>query len=227
MRSSFLLFFALLVQPLLKAENAITNVIVETYYISDNNDATDTIGGGLEAGSKTYRVYIQMLPGYKLKKIFGIKGHPLKIKSSAVFFNNKSRDKFHFGYQFTPYSLKENTVALDTWLTIGQTTPIGPKTYFGVLKSQDRDGSIIGGKNNDGGSAEMAGGLLVNSDPLAGIPLTTSDGMDTMKALPTNWNSSGFNDKVTNVDSSIFGTAKASLSFESEDVFLQNSSFYI
>jgi hypothetical protein len=38
------------------AQDAIKNVIVETYYVSDANDATDTTGGILEPGSKTYSI---------------------------------------------------------------------------------------------------------------------------------------------------------------------------
>jgi hypothetical protein len=48
---------------------------------------------------------------------------------------------------------------------------------WGVLKSADTDGSIVGGVNNDGGSAGIPGGLLVNYEPIIGLPLTTADGL--------------------------------------------------
>ena len=35
-------------------------VYIEKYYVSDANDATDTTGGILPAGSTTYRVYVDM-----------------------------------------------------------------------------------------------------------------------------------------------------------------------
>ena len=54
------------------------------------------------------------------------------------FFNNKQ-----YGETFAKDILKtkygKNTVALDTWLTLGQTTRTQAKTYFGVLKSEDDD----------------------------------------------------------------------------------------
>jgi hypothetical protein len=53
----------------------------------------------------------------------------------------------------------------------------GTTLRLGVLKEEDTDGSLVGGANNDGGSAGIDGGLLVNNDPLAGIPLTTADGL--------------------------------------------------
>lgn len=42
-------------------------LIVEPYYVADEADAANTDGGpGLTAGMKVYRVYADMLPGYKL-----------------------------------------------------------------------------------------------------------------------------------------------------------------
>lgn len=42
-------------------------VIVEKYYVADANDAADEDGGtNLPAGSTTYRVFVDMLDGYKL-----------------------------------------------------------------------------------------------------------------------------------------------------------------
>ncbi|MBK8340925.1 MAG: hypothetical protein IPK99_13415 [Flavobacteriales bacterium] len=44
---------AFFIGTLAMGQNDIENVVVETYYISDANDATDTIGGGL-AGRLTH-----------------------------------------------------------------------------------------------------------------------------------------------------------------------------
>ena len=79
---------ALFIATAAQSQDAIKKVIVETYYVSDANDATDTTGGILESGSKTYRIYIQMKPGCKLTKIYGDNNHKLKIASTANFFNN-------------------------------------------------------------------------------------------------------------------------------------------
>ena len=126
----------------------IKKVFVETYYISDSYDATDTIGGGIPTGSKTYRVYLQLEKGSKLQKIYGDVNHALIINSTENFFNNLS-DGQTFGKDFNKNRLLENTVALDSWLTLGQTTKNAAKTYFGVPKTYDQSGSFIGGANND------------------------------------------------------------------------------
>ena len=204
------------------SQDAIKKVIVETYYISDANDATDTIGGYLEPGSITYRIYVQMKPGCSILKIYGDNNHDLKFSSTANFFNNLDRGKT-FAKDINKSNYNSNTVALDTWLTLGETTKKSINTYFGILKAQDNDGSFIGGINNDGGSAGITNGLLINNDALAGIPLTTSDGMDTLANVPTNWSDYGFIDLISGVDSTIFGSAKIGNSFISKDAYILNS----
>jgi hypothetical protein len=214
---------ALFIAASVHAQDAIKKVIVETYYVSDANDATDTIGGFLEQSSKTYRVFIQLQKGCKLTAIYGDANHALKFSSTANFFNNLDRGKT-FGKDIVKSNLSNNTVALDSWLTLGQTsTTKNATTYFGVLKSSDTDGSFIGGMNNDGGSAGISGGLLVNNDPLAGVPLTDADGMDTLSNVPANWFSLGFVDLISGVDSTIFGNAKQSSEFISHNAQLRNS----
>jgi hypothetical protein len=164
------------------AQNDIENVVVETYYVADANDATDTIGGGVPACSRTYRVYIDLCTGCGLRMIYGSADHALWISSTAPIFNHLDRGRT-YGHEMNNGALDEGTVALDSWLSMGAAT----NQKYGILKADDPDGSIVGGANNDGGSAEVAGGLLANNDPAAGIPLTERDGLvplDGGSALP-------------------------------------------
>ena len=213
----------LVIATSLHAQDVIKKVIVENYYISDNKDATDTTGGILQAGSTTYRIYVQLQKGYKLSAIYGDANHALKISSTANFFNNVDRGKT-FGKDIVKSFLANNTAALDSWITIGQaTTKKNGMTYFGVLKSQDKNGSFIGGSNNDGGSASVPGGLLTNNDPLSGIPVTIADGLDTMMNNPANWINNGFLDMITGVDSTIFGSVKPGSEYASNNAILETS----
>ncbi len=198
-------------------------VFVEKYYVSDANDATNTIGGVLPVGSTTYRIYVDLAPGYVLKKLYGDKNHPFIIQSTEPFYNHSS-DGQTFAKDFVKARYSENTVALDSWLTIGQTTKTqGSKTYFGLPKDSDLDGSFIGGINNDGGSAMKPSGLLTNIDPSCGRPLTVADGMDTLVKKPSNWFANGVTDFVTGVDSSIFGSVVPGTEFNSRQFELRNS----
>ncbi|MEI8116962.1 MAG: T9SS type A sorting domain-containing protein [Flavobacteriia bacterium] len=198
-------------------------VIVEKYYVSDLNDATDTLGGGLPIGSTTYRIYVDLAPGSVLKKIYGDANHPFSIQSTAPFFNHES-DGQTFAKDFVKNRYLEGTVALDTWLTLGQTTKTqAGKTYVGVLKNQDVDGSFIGGVNNDGGSELISTGLLINNDANAGIPLTQADGMDTIATIPSSWSHFGVLDFITGNDSTIFGSLTSTNEFLSDNFNLTNS----
>ncbi|MFM2285044.1 MAG: Secretion system C-terminal sorting domain [Bacteroidota bacterium] len=217
---SLVVFASLLLSK--DAQAQIENVIVETYYISNADDATDTTGGGLAEGSKTYRIYLDLQPGVILKKVYGDVNHPLVFTSTENFFNNKV-DGQSFGKDFTKNRLTENTVALDSWITLGQTTRVSSKTTFGVLKSNDDDGSFIGGVNSDGGSALISNGLLTNTAAELGIPLTVEDGNDTLTITPEAWADFGFKNILTGEDSTIFGSIVPSNSFESRNAYLTNS----
>jgi hypothetical protein len=205
-----------------QANAQLENIVVELYYISDANDATDTLGGGLPIGSKTYRVYADLAPNAKIKRLYGDANHPIIIRSTQPFFNNKADGKT-FGYEFPKTRLDENTVALDTWLTIGQTTTNSSK-QAGVLKVNDTNGSFIAGNGvHDGGSAEILEGLLNNNDPEAGIPINEADGNDTLENLPSAGASIGIVNPIDDTDSTIFGSIVSGNQFESRYASVFNS----
>ena len=216
-----LLICTLLFPIFVKAQ--IENVIVEKYYISDDFDALDTTGGNLPAGSTTYRIYVDLPQGSKLLKIYGDKNHEFSIKSTKPFFNNKA-DGQTFGKDIAQSRYQNNTVALDSWLTLGQTAKTIPgSNYFGILKKDDKDGSFVGGKNNDGGSMKLPFGLLKNVNKNAGLPLTIADGITTSANTPSSWQDYGIKDFTTKDDSTIFGSLKIGNQFKSRNFALTNS----
>jgi hypothetical protein len=204
------------------AQAQLEKIIVETYYVSDANDAGDTIGGGIAPGTKTYRIYADMKPGSKLKKIFGNAQHNIKITSTAPFFNNVSYGK-SFGYENTSSRLRKNTTALDTYITLGKACQFGSQTLHGIPKIADTDGSIIGGVNNDGGSQNVSTGLLIHQASEAGRPLTEADGL-MPGATVGSYSHVGIIDMISQNDSTIFGSLVPGNSFESNNMLLQNSS---
>ena len=101
-------------------------VKVEAYYRSDSLDATDTTGGNLPKGSNTYRVFLGMKPGSVLKKVYGDSHHALRFSSTQPFFNNKA-DGVTFAQELNKNRYFDNTVALDTWLALGQASTTGTR----------------------------------------------------------------------------------------------------
>lgn len=136
-------------------------IIVEKYYISDQNDITKA-GGTLPPGSVTYRIYVDMLPGYKFQAAFGIPGHELKLETTTAFFNNE--DKGSYIPTVIPFrNVGDNTVMLDSWLSAGAAC----EGQWGILKEEDTEAGTVSNKNN----------ALRNKDQKAGIPLTLRDGL--------------------------------------------------
>lgn len=216
-----LLFFACLSFNSMFAQ--LEKVIVEKYYVSDDQDSTDTFGGILKSGSTTYRIYVDLKQGSKLTKMYADANHKVEFASTEVFFNHLA-DGQSYAKDFIKNRYMESTIALDTWLTLGQTAKKqSNKTHYGILKNQDVDGSFIGGINNDGGSQLIASGLLINNDPSIGFPLTTADGMDTMNFTPDSWLDNGVKDFFSGNDSTIFGSLVPSKIFSSNNFYLQNS----
>ncbi len=148
----------------LHAQNGLENVIVETYYISDANDTMANIDGGvLPVGSVTYRIYADLLPGYKFQAGYGVPGHECRFETSTLFFNNEDRGNTTPIY--TKAQSDDNTVMLDSWLSVGAAC----SGYFGILKSEDD------GVNTNVNSYSPQ--VLQNNDALAGIPVSVQDGL--------------------------------------------------
>lgn len=198
----------------------IDSLIVEKYYISDANDATDTTAedmagnGALPIGSVTYRIYIDLSDSCRLKKIYGDANHVLKFSSDSVFFNHKTEGK-SYGNSIIKTRLEDSpTVALDSWITLDHAT----KHNSGVLKTEDPDTSILGGLKS---GPHHPGGFLNNNDPGAGIPLDSLDGL--VSASTISLSGGGDLNFVGIPDSTIFGNLVSDSFFISNDAFLQNS----
>jgi hypothetical protein len=147
--------------------------------------------------------------------MYGDNNHALIFSSTENFFNNND-DGVSLAYELPRNRLKEGTVALDSWLTLGQVTKSGNDVQFGVPKSQDLNGAASLGIGNN------IDGLLKNSIPQVGIPLTAADGLMPNSEKPTNWLSQGFVDPLTAEDVSVFGNNIGNR-FESREAFIRNS----
>jgi hypothetical protein len=144
------------------SQNGLEGIIVEKYYISNAADAAGS-SGVLPVGSTTYRIFVDLLPGYTFQAAYGVANHELRFQTTTSFFNNE--DYGATTPTFSKTNARNNTVMLDTWLTGGASCG----SNFGILKTED---GVAGGAN-----VINVNGILANTDPLAGIPLTTQDGI--------------------------------------------------
>jgi hypothetical protein len=197
----------------LNTQAQIQNVIVEKYYVADANDIANTDGGQLQPGAVTYRVYVDLSAGSKISRMFADSSHLLIFKSSQPFFNNDTLSSFNggtYGFKINRNDLAISTVGLDSWISIGAAT----NKHHGILKTEDTNGSEVGGNNNDQN-------LLSNTDPSAGIPLTTQDGLILSSVLVSNYLVGGDLPAINALnDSTIFGSDTAT-AFISANATLQ------
>ncbi|HMQ76958.1 MAG TPA: T9SS type A sorting domain-containing protein [Flavobacteriales bacterium] len=149
--------------------SGLEGILVERYYVADANDASDSDGSSdLDEGEITYRVFADLKAGYKLITVGGFPGHDISFNTTTTFFYNDDRGEA-WAVDINDIHLNKNSVAIDSWLTVGAASD----AHWGVPKDEDPDGSIL--TSNDGGSTGTP--MLVNTDPLAGIPLTQADGL--------------------------------------------------
>lgn len=136
-------FLLLICDPINAQENhhithedslAMENVIVERYYISDSTDYIGNNDNILPKGSITYRIFIDMKPGYSLQVVYGVPHHELFLKTTTTFFN----DKICFAetaFNIDAKKLHIGNVALDSWITMGAAS----RLHTGIPQSEDVD----------------------------------------------------------------------------------------
>ncbi|HXC07015.1 MAG TPA: hypothetical protein VNZ86_19785, partial [Bacteroidia bacterium] len=122
-------------------KSALEGIIVEKYYVSDTTDQKDSLGGFLEAGSTTYRIYVDLKPGYTLQVVYGTEKHELRIQTSTRFYNNTQCGAL-IGYNVNSKKINTGNYALDTWITINSAS----NNHAGILINEDKDGSILNKK---------------------------------------------------------------------------------
>ncbi|MCW3083327.1 MAG: hypothetical protein JWP12_693 [Bacteroidetes bacterium] len=135
-------------RPLSDADkSALESVEVEKYYTYTAADKMDTLGGCLPKGAVTYRIYIDLKPGYSLQAVYGVLNHPLFIKTSTLFFNNTQYGQGTGDY-IDHKKMLGSTASFDSFLTMGAAS----NSDMGVPKADDKDGSLI--KANSFASAD-------------------------------------------------------------------------
>lgn len=126
---------------------ALQGVIVERYYSTTADDSTNAADNGaatiLHKGSVTYRVFIDIAPGFQFIQMFGNSDalnnvlHPLIFKTTTNFFNDPNNGQV-YPTANSLINTRKNLTMIDSWLSVG-----GICTgKMGILKTEDPDGSV-------------------------------------------------------------------------------------
>lgn len=162
------------------AQNGLENIVVEKFYVSNAADAANAntalsgagyTTGTLPAGSVTWRIYADLLPGWGVQSVYGVSGHPLTFSTTTSFFNHPNGNTTGGNFASNSASiLGDGTTLLDSYLSCGAVAP----GRFGVVKTEDNSAAVP-----TGGGANLVinpNTVLANNDPTAAPALTTADG---------------------------------------------------
>ncbi len=152
------------------AQDGLEGIIVEKFYVSTGADnAGKLFSGDLPKGSVTYRIYVDLKPGYRFQAAYGTPSHPLVIQSSENFFNHIEAGNIQPNI-IPERTYKKNIALLDSWLSVGACG----QGQMGILKEVDdtiSDNMIVFEK-----------GYFRNKKKI--IPLYKKDGMKRAQFIP-------------------------------------------
>jgi hypothetical protein len=159
-----IIFLIYLIQATISlfAQPGIESVYVEKFYVVTKKDVSKPdFSGPISEGACTYRIYLDLMPGYRFQAAYGIKAHPLVLKSSAMFYN-------HVEYgnsqpNVIPFrTLSKNISLLDSWLSVGAAN----ESSLGIPRKFDQE-SIV----------NFESGFFQNTTGETSLSFRESDGM--------------------------------------------------
>lgn len=171
MRTFYLIQF-FFISFLSTAQDGLEGIIVERYYVSTADDEKGKLfSGELSKGSVTYRIYVDLKPGFTFQAAYGSPGHPLFIESTKPFFNHIDAGTTHPNI-LPERALYKDVALLDSWLSVGA----AGENHLGVLKKYDDD--------LPDNSIQFEPGFFKNESSKIEHPLLKRDGLRRSEFLP-------------------------------------------
>ena len=145
------------------SQDGLEGIILEKFYISSKEDnSKPELSGHLAPGSITYRIYVDLKPGYTFQAAYGTPNHELYIKSTNLFYNHVEYGA-EYPNRIPLRTYSRNTSRLDSWLSVGG----AGENQIGVLKSEDDSLNV----------SKTSGAYLKNNSKKMGVSLEVVDGM--------------------------------------------------
>jgi hypothetical protein len=145
------------------AQDGLEGIILEKFYISTKEDnSKPELSGHLAPGSITYRIYVDLKPGYTFQAAYGTPNHELYIMSTNLFYNHVEYGA-EYPNRIPLRTYSRNTSRLDSWLSVGG----AGENQIGVMKSEDDTLNVF----------KTSGAYLKNHSKKMGVSLEVVDGM--------------------------------------------------
>lgn len=120
------------------AQGGIEDVIIEEYCSTNDPEILEALGAEADKTLTTYRIYIDMAPGYRMQAVFGNIKHPLLIQTEGKIYNHLDQG-VDTGNWMNGRRMAEKALFMDSFLTISTVS----NAFCGVLKLEDEDGSFL------------------------------------------------------------------------------------
>jgi hypothetical protein len=147
------------------AQEGIENIYVEKFYQVNKKDASiPSNTGEIIEGSVVYRLYLDLLPGYRFQVAYGSPQHPIFIRSSSTFYNHVEVGN-SIPNLIPERTYGKNISLLDTWLSVGAAgeNHLGVPLYSDTTKDWldiDWNDEFIQGELGDEWSVKERDGMV-------------------------------------------------------------------
>lgn len=131
MRLALLLLATIGFIPVVGQGVGVDSVWVETYHV------WDSIGSNGKP-IVTYRIWVDLAPGYRMQVVYGDHRHDLEISTTTEYVNDPV-NSVKYAHLLPAAVLNEGWTALDSWFTMGAASA----AHRAVPLHLDRDGSIL------------------------------------------------------------------------------------
>ncbi|MEY4805497.1 MAG: hypothetical protein RL331_2027, partial [Bacteroidota bacterium] len=126
----------------LQAQQGLEGIVVEKYYQANAADVANAAAQGaspaLTTNTIVYRVYVDMLPGYKFVQLYGSAAHPMSVTTTTNFYNDPNYSVALNPATISTTNIAKHTAMLDSWFTTGGVA----SGKVGVMKTEDTDGAL-------------------------------------------------------------------------------------
>lgn len=116
----------------------VEGLYAEPYYTAGKQDFDSTAWIPLKPGTVSWRVFVDLAPGWKVQAIYGSETHPLEITTTTRFYNDPLHDEARAEIA-DPKAVTTGHAILDSWLAMGSASA----RHTGVPKLEDSDGSLF------------------------------------------------------------------------------------
>jgi len=169
--ASLLIILLLVLISIRLNAQGLENIMVEkyhsVYYPADSVVKADVP----PSGSVTYRIFVDLKPGYTLQSVYGAPGHPLLLNSTGIIYNHPDFGKY-IANTLDDRKLGTTMVLLDSWISLGA----GSFSSFAVPKTADDTLNNL--VTNDSPA------LLRNNNAATGISVLKKDGLAFTEVVP-------------------------------------------